>query len=85
MRVISKSMGHRRGNPNWDRPAPPAPATPTEFEIMVWHLRLIPEMYTSSRELKNWCQRNRNRCYIPEWLLEQWEKTVEISYGHDAA
>jgi len=22
--------------------------------------------------LRNWCERNKNRCYIPEWLLEEW-------------
>ena len=78
MWAISKSMGHRRGNPNWGRPAPPTPAIATEFEIMVRDLRLIPEMYASSLEL------NRNRCYVPEWLLQKWELAVEIGYGHDA-
>jgi hypothetical protein len=80
-----KSMGHRRGNPNWGRPTPPPPATATEFEIMVKRLRLIPEMYASSPELKKWCEGNRNRCYVPEWLLEKWEMTVELSYASDAA
>lgn len=75
----------RRGNPNWGLPAPPIPATPTEFEIVVRQLRLIPEMYKSSRELKRWCEHNRNRCYVPEWLLREWGMTVEISYGHYAA
>jgi hypothetical protein len=83
--LISRSMSHRRGNPNWGRPAPPAPAIATEFEIIVRQLRLIPEIYASSPELKRWCERNRNRCYVPEWLLKKWQMTVELSYGHDAA
>ncbi len=27
--------------------------------------------------LRNWCERNKNRCYIPEWLLEEWGIAVE--------
>src|ERR1700736_6601594 len=41
----------------------------TEFELRARHLQLTPEMYASSRELRTWCERNRNRVYIPEWLL----------------
>ena len=67
----------RRGNPNWGRPMPPAPAIATEFELQVRHLRLTPEMYISSRELRTWCKENRNRVYIPEWLLEEWRLTVD--------
>jgi hypothetical protein len=78
-------MSHRRGNPNWGRPLLPVLASPTEFEITVGRLRLMPEMYAASRQLKRWCQSNRNRCYIPEWLLEEWGMDVEIGYGHDAA
>jgi hypothetical protein len=78
-------MPHRRGNPNWGRPIPPPPALATEFEVIVKRLCLIPEKYGTSPELKNWCERNRNRCYIPEWLLKEWGIIVEIHYGHDAA
>jgi hypothetical protein len=63
----------------------PAPAIATEFETTVRRLRLKPEMYTSSHELKRWCERNRNRCYIPEWLLKEWGMVVEVHYGFDAA
>jgi hypothetical protein len=78
-------MRHRRGNPNWGKSLPPILASPTEFEIMVRRLSLVPEMYAASRELRRWCQLNRNRCYIPEWLLEEWGMDVEIGYGNDAA
>jgi hypothetical protein len=52
---------------------------------MVRRLNLFPEMYAASRELRKWCHLNRNRCYIPEWLLEEWSMDVEIGYGNDAA
>jgi hypothetical protein len=78
-------MGRRRGNPNWGRRTPTTPAIATEFEIIVRRLHLIPELYASSLELKRWCERNRNRCYVPEWLLQEWGMAVEISYGHYAA
>lgn len=77
-------MPSRRGNPNWGKPMPLVPAGPTEFEKTVKQLRLRPEMYAASLELKRWCERNRNRCYVPEWLLEQWDLTVEIGYGQNA-
>jgi hypothetical protein len=67
----------RRGNPNWGRPMPLAPALATEFELQVRHLHLTPEMYISSIELREWCKENRNRIYIPEWLLEEWDLTVD--------
>jgi hypothetical protein len=56
---------------------PLAPALPTEFELRARHLQLTPEMYTSSRELRIWCEQNRNRIYIPEWLLQEWDITVD--------
>ena len=31
----------------------------------------------SSTELRSWCEHNRNRCYIPEWLLERWAIPVD--------
>ena len=74
----------KRGNPNWGRPIPPAPALATEFELRVRHLRLTPEMFTSSIELRNWCEHNRNRYYVPEWLLEEWSITVDPTFS-DAA
>ena len=71
----------KRGNPNWGRPIPSAPALPTEFELRVKHLQLTRRMYTSSRELRAWCERNRNRFYIPEWLLEEWGITVDLNFS----
>ena len=64
---------------------PPILALATEFEVMVKRLRLTPETYVTSQALRIWCEHNRNRCYIPEWLLEEWHIVVELSYGNDAA
>jgi len=75
-------MSRRRGNPEWGRPMPQAPATPSEFETVVKRLGLAPENYASSFALKDWCERNRNRCFVPEWLLEQWRIAVD---GYDSA
>jgi len=75
----------RRGNPNWGHPLPPVTASATEFERLVKQLRLTPQSYGDSVELKRWCQRNKNRCYIPERLLQEWGIEVEFSYGTDPA
>ena len=74
----------QRGSPNWGRPIPLAPALGTEFELRVRHLQLTPEMYTSSIEMRTWCEYNRNRCSVPEWLLEEWSITVDATFS-DAA
>jgi hypothetical protein len=68
---------NRRGNPTWGKPNPLGPALPTEFELQVRRLRLAPDAYASSDELRRWCERNRNRCYIPEWLLDAWDIPVD--------
>ena len=60
---------------------PPAPALATEFELQVRKLRLVPETYLYSRELRAWCERNRNRLYIPEWLLDEWDITVDLGFS----
>lgn len=67
----------RRGNPNWCKPPQPLRALPTEFEMQVKRLRLTSEGYVASGELRRWCDRNRNRLYVPEWLLEAWGMEVE--------
>jgi len=71
------------GNPNWGKRSlqPLPPALPTQFELQVERLGLTRDEYVKSRELKNWCEQNRNRYYIPEWLLEAWK--VEVRVGFD--
>ena len=70
-------MTRKRGNPNWGRPLRPAPVVATEFEMQVRQLQLTVESYVFSAELQSWCERNRNRFYIPEWLLDAWDIPVD--------
>jgi hypothetical protein len=62
----------RRGNPNWGKPLGHIPYAPTAFEVEVRKLGLTRETCAASSELRIWCERNRNRYYIPEWVLESW-------------
>jgi hypothetical protein len=41
-------------------------------------------MYASSRELRLWCERNRNRVYVPEWLLQEWGIAVDEVFDRTA-
>ena len=77
-------VSRKRGNPNWGRFIPAAPVLATEFELQVRHLRLTADTYVYSAELRRWCQENRNRFYIPEWLLGEWHITVDPNVS-DAA
>jgi|1186.fasta_scaffold461228_1 hypothetical protein len=60
---------------------PHLPAAATEFEKRVGELQLTRETCTDSSELRKWCERNRNRSYIPESLLEAWGITVDSVFG----
>ena len=68
--AIIRAAVRKRGNPYWGQALPLGPAVPTEFELKVKKLHLKPERYVFSAELHRWCWQNRNRFYIPEWLLE---------------
>jgi hypothetical protein len=70
-------MFRKRGNPNWGRSMPPGLVLCTEFEMQTKELQLAPEHYVVSAELHKWCKENRNRCYIPEWLLTEWGINVD--------
>lgn len=73
-------MAHRRGNPNWGKAAPNiCLPTVTEFEKQVRQLRLNERNFVRSNELRQWCEQNKNRSYIPEWLLKHWKISVD---GH---
>jgi hypothetical protein len=32
-------------------------------------------------ELKRWCKSNRNRVYVPEWLLDEWAMPVDTNWS----
>jgi len=63
---------------------PPAPVLATAFEVEVKQLHLTAEQYVVSAELRNWCERNRNRFYILEWLLDEWGFCVEANLSGSA-
>ena len=79
--VALPAAKRKRGNPNWGRSIAPLLALPTEFEMRVRQLQLTSETYTSSRELRAWCEQNRNRLYVPEWLLKEWGISVDPTFS----
>lgn len=76
---ISPLGPRRRGNPNWGKALQLPPVGPTQFEIQVELLGLNSAKFVDSVELRDWCEHNRNRFYIPEWLLKAWQIEVHIS------
>lgn len=72
-------MTLRHGNPLWGSGAPPQfqPAVICEFETYTQQLGLSEEEYTGSLELRSWCDKHKNQCYIPEWLLKRWGMDVD--------
>lgn len=69
----------RKSNTNWaaGRPSPKQPQKPTEFDQLVHELKLGGEALVHSEELRRWCNENRHRCYVPEWLLKAWGMSVD--------
>jgi hypothetical protein len=67
-------MPRKPRNPNWGSgwPTRPSPSVPSAFEEQVQKLGLNEQTCATSEKLKQWCKRNKDRCYIPEWLLKQW-------------
>jgi hypothetical protein len=45
---------------------------PTAFEEQVRNLGLTERTCAASKELRKWCERNKNQSYVPEWLLKRW-------------
>jgi hypothetical protein len=79
--IVLPSVKRRRGNPNFGKPCRSLPALQTEFEMQVERLGLTKTQYAASAQLRHWCNRNKNRCYVPEWLLEAWGLTVESIFS----
>lgn len=49
----------------------------TAFELQVRKLALDERTCAESRALRLWCERNKDRYYVPEWLLAKWDINVE--------
>jgi hypothetical protein len=79
--IVLPGTKRGRGNPNWGKPFPAIPVMPTQFELQVERLGLSKAQYLASPQLKRWCELNRNRCYVPEWLLKQWEIEVDAIFS----
>ena len=79
--VPAPDIKRRRGNANWGMPLHSIPAIVTEFELEVSRLGLKRPDYVASTPLKRWCNRNRNRVYVPEWLLAEWGLEVELYFS----
>ena len=68
------AMARRRGN----RKSASGQHTPTTsylataFQEQVRKRGLNTQTCVASEELRRWCERNKNHCYIPERLLERW-------------
>ena len=75
-------MARVRGNRNLasGQLATVRPAVPTEFENLVGSLQLCEKSYAKSRELREWCELNRDRFYVPEWLLAVWDLSVNSDH-----
>lgn len=85
MKTLDLPTGkRRRGNPEWGKPVKPANVLVTEFDAEVRRLGLTKPEYVASPELKRWCDRSRNRVYVPEWLLGKWGMQVETDSGRVA-
>jgi hypothetical protein len=51
----------------------------TAFERQVRKLGLNERTCVASKVLRLWCEENKDRYYIPEWLLARWGMTVTPS------
>ena len=68
-------------NLSWGKPYTPVPCLLTEFEQQAEKLGLRPDQYQASPELREWCRRNANIHYVPEYLLKLYGITVNESWG----
>jgi hypothetical protein len=50
---------------------------PTAFEQELRRLGLNEWSCAASKELRQWCERNKDQYYIPEWLLKEWGMFVD--------
>ena len=73
-------MAPQRGNPNSTRPRAlnTPPFSESSFERVVDSLKLSPEQYQSSTELREWVLRNKDDKYVPPELLKAFGFQVNL-------
>lgn len=77
-------MKRKPRNPTWGQPMTLTqkygPDQVCAFDKMAEKLQLRPEQYEQSSALRAWVKTNRNRRYVPEWLLLAWNLDVDTKY-----
>jgi hypothetical protein len=63
---------YRRANPRWSEGILVEFPIVSEFERTVARLRLKPDEYVDSQELRAWAERNKDARFVPERLLKAW-------------
>jgi hypothetical protein len=53
------------------------PLFETKFDEQVYRLGLVESEWCGSTKLRAWVEDNRNRRFVPEWLLGAWGLTVK--------
>ena len=73
-------MAPQGGNPNSLRPRATnaLPFSESSFERVVLSLRLSPEEYESSTELREWVLQNKDHKYVPPELLKAFGFQVNL-------
>jgi hypothetical protein len=71
-------MAPQRGTPNSARSAAPLPFSESSFERVVDSLKLSPEQYQSSTELREWVLQNKDHKYVPPELLKAFGFQVNL-------
>jgi hypothetical protein len=73
-------MSPQRESSNSTKPAAPNPRPFSEssFERVVDSLKLSPEQYKSSPELREWVLRNKDHKYVPPDLLKAFGFQVNL-------
>jgi hypothetical protein len=67
-------MSKKRTTSNWGKGSfnGDVPSGPSSFEEVVERLRLTPDEYENSNQLKDWVKKNKGQKYVPPNLLKAW-------------
>ena len=74
--------GSSRGNTDWGKAIVGSiPQVPTAFEEEGRKLGLTASTWATSAQLRRWCERNKDRCYMPELLRKTWGVSAEGNWS----